>query len=165
VANSRPTLTKVLAHAAGAFLTLLVVRQTDALLSWLTWQVSSAFGETAGMHFYSMGISAETRVGAILTVGLVFSLPVLIVGTVVHVTEKCRQRWGSRAAVIPLAAAALAGLGVWKLAGGEDVPPLASSVLGVCFALLSALLIAVYWGAMVTVLRVRRARVVGPDIA
>ena len=165
MANRRPTLTKVLAHAAGASLTFLVVRQTDVLLSWLSWQVSSVFGETAGMHFYSMGVSSETRLGAILTVGLVFSLPVFLVGTVVHVTEHWRQRLGYRAAVIPLAAVAVAGLGVWKLAGGEDLPPLASPVLGVCVALLSALLIAVYWIAMATVLRVGRVRVMSPDIA
>jgi bacteriorhodopsin len=136
---------KALPHVAGASMAFVVLRQGFALLGWISWQVSALFGISGGMHFYSMDVSADSRMAAVFSLAMLVGVPLLLLGFVVLVTERLRQKWGYMAVSVPLLFAALTGLAARLVTAGEDVPHPGDVVFAMSVAVLAVLLVAVYW--------------------
>jgi hypothetical protein len=147
----------ILGHVAGAGLAFLVIREGNEILAWLTWHVSRLLGASEGVRFYDMVVSADTRVGAVLTIAVIVTIPLLVVGSIAQATESLRRKWGYISLLVPLSLACVVGLSVWRLSGGEEFSP-PQGVLGISFAILFLVVVAVYWTGLVGVLHVLRAR-------
>ena len=163
--HPRQVATKMVAHALGAAATCAVLRQTTDLLGWLTWQVSSLFGKSAGMHFYSMGVSADSRFAELATRALAVILPLLLLGGTAEAIERLRRRRGGAALVVTALISAIAGAGVWSIARGEEASLLEAWVLGLSVAILCLLWIATYWSVLAGALRLLRRQPLQTDVA
>jgi hypothetical protein len=137
---------RFLSHALGAALALLILYNASSLLTWLTWHVSSLRGRSGEMHIYSMGVSADSQFGAVLSVAMIIAIPLLLIGGSAQGAESIRRKFGILTATcVPMAFALLAGVAGWYWMGPADDDSPARTVFAVSFGALALLLVLVHW--------------------
>jgi hypothetical protein len=140
----------LLGHAAAACVTLILLRESPAILSWLTWHVSPMFGMTGG-SFFSVGVTADSIAKTVLSLVLLVASPLVIVGVTAAIVERLRGRIG-RVAIAGLTLPAVtSGVAAWLLAP-DDVDRVQRGTLAISVAILVALLAFAYWLILVGVL-------------
>ena len=116
----RQATTSIVAHPLVAVATFAVLRHSSDILGWLTWEVSSWFGKSAGMHFFSLGISVDSRFGEVATGALVIAVPLLLLGGIAESIERMRRRVGPAALVLAVLIEGSGGAALWSVTGHEE---------------------------------------------
>jgi hypothetical protein len=154
----------LLAHAAAASATLLLLLDSHSILSWITWHVSPVFGITGG-SFFSIGVSADSLAGTLLTAGVLVIIPLVILGSVAQGIESLRRRVGKMAMGAVVIPGLIAGVAIWLFSASEDVDAVQRNIVAVSVGILLMLLSLFYSCVLAGVLRLLAQRARRADVA
>ncbi len=144
----------VVAHGAAAIVSVPILLRAGDLVSWLSWHVTSALGESGGAIF-TIGIRANTTAAAVGNVVLVLAVPLVLLGCVAQVAESLQRRVGSAALTVFPLAGLIVGAAIWGLSGAGDGDPLSGRVVGLSVGVTVMLLSVVYWVVLAGTLRIQ----------
>ncbi len=147
----------MLAHGAAAIVSVPTLLRAGDLVSWLSWHVTSALGESGGAIF-SIGMRANTTAAAVGNVALVFAGPLVLLGCLAQVAESLRRRVGTAALTVFPLAGLIVGAAIWGLSRTGDGDPLSGRVVGVSVGITVMLLSTVYWVVLAGTLRIQENR-------